>query len=192
MAQRRYVQKGRYSMRVIQLRSIVVLLLASSLVVGFQSRRFTRDDLEYELQLPSPAWRTISRIDVHGHLEFVNGTDPANGYLRLRKILVEQPATPAELFRQDEKWELQHLSGYVVCSDCKGVSFEGKLSGAVFSYEYVAGGRTMYGRIYYLEIDKHTFYSLRFTVARNKLAAMRDEMDVIAGSFQLKHRATGD
>jgi hypothetical protein len=118
-------------------------------------------------------------------VEFVNGNDPANGYLRLRKILVERPATPSELFSQDE-WELQHLPGYVPCSDCKGVAFEGKFSGAVFSYEYVTGGRAMCGRVYYLQLNKHMFYSLRFTVARDKLAELRGEMDVIARSFQLK------
>lgn len=173
-------------MRVLQISSLVFLLVMSSLAFGFQTRRFTRDDLEYELELPSSAWRTISRLDVHDHLEFVNGADPANGYLQLRKIFVEQPSTPSELFSQDDKWELQRLPGYVVCSDCKGVNFQGTLSGAVFAYEYVSGGRAMYGRIYYLQIDKRTFYSLRFTVACDKLAELRGEMDVIARSFRLK------
>ena len=172
-------------MRVLRMSSIVFLLVACSLAFGFQTRRFTRNDIEYELDLP-PTWHAISRLDVHDHLEFVNGTDPANGYLRLRKVLIERPATPADLFSQDEKWELQRLPGYVVCSDCNGVNFEGKLSGAVFSYEYVTGGRAMYGRIYYLQLNKRTFYSLRFTVAQEKLAELRGDMDVIARSFQLK------
>jgi hypothetical protein len=33
--------------------------------------------------------------------------------------------------------EFQRLAGYVVCGECKGSNFEGHLSGAVFSYEYV-------------------------------------------------------
>ena len=61
-----------------------------------------------------------------------------------------------------------------------------RLSGAVFSYEYVSGGEAMSGRIYYLQLDKRTFYSLRFTVARYKLAGLRGEVDAIARSFQLK------
>lgn len=173
-------------MRVVTIMSILVLLMASSLAFGFQTRRFTRDDIEYELDLPSSTWRAVSRLDVHQHPEFVKGTDRTNGYLRLRKILVNQPTTAAELFANDEKWELQRLPGYVVCSECDGVNFEGKLSGAVFAYEYVAGGKVMYGRIYYLQVDKRTFYSLRFTVARDKLNAIRDEMDSIARSFRLK------
>lgn len=177
-------------MRVIQISSILFLLVVSSWGVDYQNRRFTRGDIEYELELPSSAWQVISRFDVHDHLEFVNGNDPANGYLRLRKILVEQPTTPSELFSRDE-WELQRLPGYVVCSDCKGTAFAGKLSGAVFAYEYVNGGRAMYGRVYYLQLDKHTFYSLRFTVARDKLVEVGAEMEVMARSFRLKQVVPG-
>lgn len=168
------------------MRVMIFLLLASSLAFAVQTRRFTKPDVEYELELPSPAWQVNSRLDVHEHLEFVNGNDVLNGYLRLRKIAVVQPTTAAELFRRDEEWELRRLSGYVVCSECKGISFNGQLSGAAFSYEYVSGGKTMYGRIYYLEIDSRTFYSLRFTVARDKLQGMQEQMDFIARSFHLK------
>jgi hypothetical protein len=167
-------------------RVTILLFVASSLVFAVQTRRFTRNDIEYELELPSPAWQVISRVDVHTHLEFVNGNDPANGYLRLRKIVVGQPTTSSDLFRQDEKWELQQFAGYVVCSECKEAAFKGRLSGDVFCYEYVISGRTMHDRIYYLEVDKQTFYSLRFTVAREKLQDMRAQMDFIAGSFHLK------
>lgn len=168
------------------MRVMIFLLLASSLAFAVQTRRFTKPDIEYELELPSPAWQVNSRLDVHEHLEFVNGNDVLNGYLRLRKIAVVQPTTAAELFRRDEEWELRRLAGYVVCSECKGISFNGQLSGAAFSYEYVSGGKTMYGRIYYLEIDSRTFYSLRFTVARDKLQGMHEQMDFIARSFHLK------
>lgn len=169
-------------MRFQRTRAIIFLLLASSLV-AVQTRRFTRDDIEYELELPSKAWSVNSRIDVHPHLEFVNGDDPSNGYVRLRKIVVAQPTTTSELFGHDEKWELQRLPGYIVC---EGASFKGQLSGEVFSFEYVSAGKTMYGRIYYLEVDRRTFYSLRFTVAHDKLEQIREQMDFIAGSFRMK------
>ena len=165
---------------------MLVLLVTSFVAVAGQTRQFTRDGIEYVLELPSPAWQVVSRLDVHDHLDFINGNDPTNGYLRLRKIFVDQPTTTTDLFSREEKWELQRLSGYVVCSQCDGVKFEGRLSGAVFSYEYVAAGTTMYGRIYYLQVDQRTFYSLRFTVARDKLQAVRDQMDLIAQSFRLK------
>jgi len=94
---------------------MLVLLLASSVMLAAQTRQFTGDGIDYILELPSPAWQVVSRLDVH-----------------------------------------------------------------------VAAGRTMYGRIYYLQMDPRTFYALRFTVARNKLQAVRDQMDLIARSFRLK------
>lgn len=168
------------------MRAMMFLLLASSLAFAVQTRRFTKPDVEYELELPSPAWQVYSRIDVHDHLEFVNGNDVLSGYLRLRKITVAQPTTAAELFSHDEEWELRRLPGYVICSQCEGISFNGQLSGTAFSYEYVNGGRTIYGRIYYLKLDSRTFYSLRFTVARDRLQGMEEQMDFIARSFHLK------
>jgi hypothetical protein len=168
------------------MRAMMFLLLASSLAFAVQIRRFTKPDVEYELELPSPAWQVNSRLDVHDHLEFVNGNDVLNGYLRLRKITVTHPTTAAELFKHDEEWELRRLPGYVICSQCDGIAFNGQLSGTVFSYEYVSGGRTMYGRIYYLQVDSRTFYSLRFTVARDKLNGIQEQMDFIARSFHLK------
>ena len=119
-------------------------------------------------------------------MEFVNGNNEVNGYLQLTKILVNSDTTAANLFQADEKWNLQRLPGYVVCSNCNGEAFSGYLSGAAFSYEYISGGRTMAGRVYYLQLDKRTFYALRFTLARDKLQSIRRQMDSIAQSFRLK------
>lgn len=45
-----------------------------------QTKTFTRDDLDYALDLPSASWRAVSRLDVHQHMEFVNGDDYSDGY----------------------------------------------------------------------------------------------------------------
>lgn len=174
-------------MTILFLKSAAILLFAASLTFAMQVRQFTRADIDYVLELPSPAWQVISRVDVHDHVEFVNGNDPANGYLRLRKVLLDRPATESDLFRLDERWELQHLPGYVVCGECEGIAFQGRLKGAVYSYEYVNGGKTMSGRIYYLQVNPRTFYVLRFTVVRDQLPALREQMDLMAQSFHLKH-----
>src|SRR5688572_28778113 len=160
-----------------------------SLNANAQTQTFTREGVEYVLDLPSSSWRAVSRVDVHEHLEFVNGEDHSNGYLRLRKKLVTADTTSEDLFREAEKWELQKLAGYVVCSGGKGTDFSGQLKGTVFSYEFVNQGSGMDGRIYYLRLDKRTFYILHFTVASEKLPSLRDQMDSIAGSFRLKHNA---
>jgi hypothetical protein len=162
------------------------LIMLLSLTTTAQSQTFRRYGLDYALDLPSPAWRAVRRIDVHRHFEFINGDDYSNGYLRLRKKFVAPDTTPEDLFREDEKWELQRLPGYVACSACQGTEFSGHLTGAVFSYEYVNGGIAMDGRIYYLQLDNRTFYALHFTVATERLLGLREQMDSIARSFRLK------
>ena len=164
---------------------IATLVCLTPLTASAQSWTFSRDRVEYVIDLPSATWRVVSRVDLHDHVEFVNGNNEVDGYLRLTKILVYSDTTAANLFQSDEKWNLQRLPGYVVCSDCNGEAFRGYLDGATFSYEYISGGRTMAGRVYYFQLDKRTFYALRFTVARDKLQSIREQMDFIARSFRL-------
>ena len=165
---------------------LLLIVIPVSMSANAQTATFTREGVEYLLDLPSPSWRAVSRVDIHEHLEFVNGDDYSNGYLRLRKKLVTSATTSEDLFSEAEKWELQKLPGYVVCSGGKGTEFNGKLKGTVFSYEFVNQGKNMDGRIYYLRLDSRTFYVLHFTVASEKLPSLRDQMDSIARSFRLK------
>ena len=166
--------------------TLLLIILPVSINANAQTQTFTREGVAYVLDLPSPSWRAVSRVDVHEHLEFVNGEDYSNGYLRLRKKLVTPDTTPKDLFNEAEKWELQMLPGFVVCSGGKGTDFKGQLKGTVFSYEFVNQGRNMDGRIYYLRLDRRTFYILHFTVASEKLPGLRDQMDSIVRSFRLK------
>jgi len=164
----------------------MMIVCFSALTAPGQGWTFSRDGVEYVIEFPSATWRALSRVDVHEHPEFVYGTDELNGYLRLSKILVEAGTSAADLFQSEEKLRLQHLAGYVICDGCKGESFGGYLSGATFSYEYTDAGRVMVGRIYYLQVDRRTFYALRFTVAQDRLPALREQMNSIARSFRLK------
>ena len=164
----------------------LLFIIPLSMTAIAQTQPFTRDGLDYTLNLPSPSWRAVSRFDVHDHFEFINGDNYSNGYLRLRKKVIAPGTSPEDLFRHDEKWELQFLPGYVACSDGRGTEFDGHLRAAAFSYEYINTGRNMDGRIYYLQLDNRTFYALHFTVASDKLQNLRDQMDSIARSFRLK------
>lgn len=166
--------------------TLLLIIIPLSTNANAQTHTFAREGVEYVLDLPSPTWQAVSRVDVHEHLEFVNGEDHSNGYLRLRKKLVTPDITSEDLFSEAEKWELQKLPGYVVCSGGKGTEFNGQLKGAVFSYEFVNQGRNMDGRIYYLRLDSRTVYILHFTVASEKLKSLRDQIDSIARSFRLK------
>lgn len=176
-------------MEVETLRNILLCLsfvIGLALTVSAQTQSFSREGVEFEMQFPSPSWRDVPRVDVHEHLEFINGTDTGDGYLRLRKKLVASGTSAAALFAEQEKWDLSRLRGYVVCSGGKGTEFSGHLKGRWYSYEFVKDGTNMDGRIYYLRADSRTFYVLHFTVASEKLARLRPEMDFIAGSFRLK------
>lgn len=163
-----------------------LLIVTLSLTAATQNRTFTRDGLDYALDLPSASWRAVSRLDVHEHFEFVNGDDYSTGHLRLRKKLAAAGAGAEDLFRADEQRELQKLPGYVSCNDGKGRDFVGHLNGRVFAYEYVSKGRNMDGRVYYLQLDSRTFYALYFTIATDKLGAGREQINSIAQSFRLK------
>src|ERR1051325_3866526 len=104
---------------------LFVLLLVSSVVCG-QTQTFTRDGVEFALELPSAQWRAVSRFDVHDHVEFVYDGSVTNGYLRLRKNVVDAGTLPEALFTRDEKQSLRFLPGYVVCGECKEEKFEGR------------------------------------------------------------------
>ena len=163
-----------------------LLIVTVSLAAATQNRTFTSDGLDYALDFPSPSWRAVSRLDVHEHFEFVNGDDYSNGHLRLRKKLVAAGTSAEDIFREDEKWELQKLPGYVSCNGGKASNFVGQLSGRMFAFEYVSKGRNMDGRVYYLQVDSRTFYALYFTIASDKLVPAREQIDSIARSFRLK------
>jgi hypothetical protein len=83
----------------------------------------------------------------------------------------------------DEEFALRFLPGYV---ENNQEPFAGRLVGTKFTYEYSDGGRPMAGRTYYLQANKQTIYVLRFTGARERLAAVREETDSIARSFRLR------
>src|SRR5688572_32713112 len=114
-----------------------------ALTASAQTQSFSREDVEFQMELPSAVWRADTRIDVHKHVEFINGRDRRDGYLRLRKRLVAPGTNAAALFAEDEKLDLSRLPGYVVCSGGKGTEFTGKLKGTWYSYEFVKDGTNM-------------------------------------------------
>ena len=152
-------------------------------LAGAQTNVFTSSKVEYTIELPSPTWKVISEPDaVHEHAEFVNG-DRLEGYLQIRKEVVDAGTTASELARRDQDQKLQFLPGFVSGKEEK---FAGRLSGATVSYEFVRNGKPMLGRNYYLQLDNRTIYALRFTGLRDKLARIRNQTDLIARSFKLK------
>jgi len=164
------------------LASVLAFSLAAGVVLA-QSQEFTKEGIEYALELPSSQWKATSRPDnAHQHMEFVYG-DRLDGYLRIRKEVVDADTTPTNLADRDQDVKLRFASGFV---EGKQERFAGRLSGVTASYEFTSAGKPMAGRIYYLQVDNRTIYTLHFTGQRDKLQRIRNQTDAIARSFHLK------
>ena len=155
----------------------------ASLIVSAQTQAFTSDKVDYILELPSATWRVISEPnEINKHAELIYG-DRNDGYLRIHKEVIDASATLREIAQRDQDQKLRFLPGYV---DGKEENFAGRLNGVTFSYEFTNGGKPMAGRIYYLQADNRTIYTLRFTGLRDKLSRIRNQTDLIARSFRMK------
>jgi len=166
-------------------RILAFSLAAFVLVIQVASAQqtYSSDKVEYTFDIPSATWRSILEPDAtHQHPEFVYG-DRLDGYLTIRKEIVDAGTTPSQLARSDQDLKLQFLPGFV---PGKEEPFNGRLDGVTMSYEYVRSGKTMLGRTYYLQADNRTIYALRFTGLRDKLGRIRNQTDVIARTFKLK------
>ena len=162
---------------------LLALAFASFHTLRAQTETFTDANVDYTLELPSPTWRLSERPDAeHSLAGFVYG-DRMDGYLQIRKEVVDAGVTPDNLSQRESEQKLRFLPGFV---EGKGEKFAGRLGGYAFNYEYTSAGKPMAGRIYYLQADNRTIYVLRFTAQRDRLGRMRNQTDVIARSFRLK------
>ncbi|MEP6570827.1 MAG: hypothetical protein ABJC10_13740 [Acidobacteriota bacterium] len=158
----------------------VLFLLMAGCALAMAQEVF--DGGEYTIKLPQ-TWKVLSEgDDGHEHAEFVNG-DRLEGYLQIRKEVVDAGTTPSDLVRRDLDQKLRFLPGFI---EGKEEKFSGHLNGVTASYEFIKNAKPMMGRIYYLQADNRTIYSFRFSGARDKLARIRNQTDMIARSFQLK------
>jgi hypothetical protein len=163
---------------------LLILGMIGMLVsVAFGQQIYTNDKVEYSFELPSPTWKTILEPDAaHEHPEFVFG-DRLDGYLTVRKEVVDAGTTPSQLAQRDLDTKLRFLQGFL---EGKEESFNGRLDGVTVSYEFTRNGKVMLGRNYYLQSDNRTIYALRFTGLKDKLSRIRNQTDVIARTFKLK------
>ena len=166
--------------RIVALVLILIGLMASGAIA---QQLYTHDKVDYTFEVPSASWRAIVQPDsAHEHPEFVYG-DRLDGYLTVRKEIVDAGTTASELARRDQDLKLRFLPGFV---EGKEERFNGRLDGVTISYEFIKTGKPMLGRTYYLQADNRTIYALRFTGLRDKLSRIRNQTDLIARSFKLK------
>ncbi len=144
---------------------------------------YTHQKVDYTFEIPSPTWKAILEPDAaHEHPEFVYG-DRLDGYLTIRKEVVEAGVTPDAMARREAYLKLRYLPGFV---EGKYEPFNGRLDGVTMSYEFVKAGKTMLGRNYYLQADNRTIYILKFSGLRDRLGRIRNQTDIMARSFKLK------
>lgn len=158
----------------------VVFALALCTLNAVAQEEFKGDG--FVLELPSATWRAVSRPgDVNQNTEFVYG-DRNDGFLRVRREIVDAGVTAPDLSKRDQENLRFNRPGYV---GGKEERFAGRLNGTTASYEFTAGGKPMAGRVYYLQADNRTIYTLHFTGERDKLLRIRNQTDGIARSFRL-------
>ncbi|HYX28345.1 MAG TPA: hypothetical protein VE863_07250 [Pyrinomonadaceae bacterium] len=150
---------------------------------AFQEFSYTSPKGGFSVEFPSPVWKKIGEPDdVHQHTEFIYG-ERSDGYLRIRKETLDQGVSIQEFARRDQDERTRFQPGFV---DGKSETFNGRLDGVTASYEFTQGGKPMAGRNYYLKIDDHSVYVLRFTGSRDKFLRIRNQTDFIARSLKLK------
>jgi hypothetical protein len=160
----------------------LALLVFPAAAARAQDGQTTETD-EYALDLPTEVWKAVPRPDAeHRHMEFVNG-DRLDGYLRVRREVVEGDTKLTDYARAEADTKLRYLPGFV---GGKEERFAGRLSGVVSTYEYTRGGKPMAGRLYYLQADGRTLYVLHFTGLRDRLQRIQNQTDALARSFRLK------
>ena len=161
----------------------VLVLIGGMMSAAFAQQMYTHDKVEYTFELPSPMWKTILEPDAaHEHPELVYG-DRLDGYLTVRKEVVDAGMTPSQLAHRDLDQKLRFLPGFL---EGKEETFNGRLDGVTVSYEFTRTGKVMLGRTYYLQADNRTIYALRFTGLKDKLSRIRNQTDQIARTFKLK------
>jgi hypothetical protein len=162
---------------------IVCGLIGVMASVSFAQQSYSHARVDYTFDLPSTMWRPILEPDAaHENPEFVFG-DRLDGYLTIRKEVVEAGTTAGQLAERDLDQKLRFLPGFV---EGKQDPFNGRLDGVTASYEYTKTGKVMLGRTYYLQADNRTIYALRFTGLKEKLTRIRNQTDLIARTFKLK------
>lgn len=172
-------------MRRVRLFLILALALAcGAAAAAAQEGAYVGGNDDYTLELPSQSWKASPRSDsVHQHTEFINNGDRSDGYLRVRKDVLDPNTSLSEAARREADLKLRYLSGFV---GGKEERFAGNLSGIVYAYEYTSAGKPMAGRIYFLRADDRALYLLHFTGRSERLLRIRNQTDAIARSFKLK------
>ena len=159
--------------------SMIVLL---ALTAAAQDQVFSDGNVDYSFTLPDAKWKmTVKPSATSPNVEYVYG-DRTDGHLEVRKLTVAKDAILTDVIQEEEQ-KLQFRPGFVAG---KEENFLGRLRGSIFNFEYVAAGRSMAGRFYFLRANPTTVYLVRFTGLKDTLRSIRNQTDSIARIFTVK------
>jgi hypothetical protein len=147
-----------------------------------QDNVFNDPTVDYSFAVPEAKWKmTVKPSATSPNVEYVYG-DRFDGHLEVRKLTIPKDSVLTDVV-QDEEQKLQFRPGFV---SGKEENFSGKLKGAIYNFEYVAAGRNMSGRFYFLKANETTVYILRFTGQKDSIRGLRNQTDSIARTFGVK------
>ncbi|HVF45962.1 MAG TPA: hypothetical protein VNA17_00200 [Pyrinomonadaceae bacterium] len=143
---------------------------------------FSDVNVDYTFAVPDTKWKmTVKPSATSPNVEYVNG-DRVDGHFEVRRLTVPRDAVLTDIIR-DEEQKVQFRPGFVAG---KEENFSGRLRGAIYNFEYVAAGKSMSGRFYFLRANENTVYLLRFTGQKDTLRSVRHQTDSIARTFTVK------
>jgi hypothetical protein len=162
--------------------SLLALMLFLSLSNFAQGDSFSDPNVDYTFDLPDAKWKMTAKPSVTNPNVGYVFVDRNDASLEVRKLTVTQNALITDII-QDEEKRLQFRQGFVAGRE---ENFSGKLRGSIFNFEYVAAGKNMAGRFYFLRADETTVYILRFQGQKDIVRSIRAQTDAIARSFAVK------
>lgn len=147
-----------------------------------QGDAFNDPTVDYSFQLPEARWKmTVKPSATSPNVEYVYG-DRVDGHLEVRRLSIPKDSILSDIVQSEEQ-KLQFRPGFVAG---KEEQFTGRMRGVAYNFEYVAAGRSMAGRFYFLKANDTTLYILRFSGQKDSLRAIRNQTDSIARTFGLK------
>jgi hypothetical protein len=163
--------------------SLSALMLLSSLAAFAQGETFSDPNVDYIFDLPDAKWKMTAKPSATNPNVGYVFVDRNEGSLEVRKLTIAKDTLLTDVIHQDEEKKLQFRQGFVAGRE---ENFSGKLRGSIFNFEYVAAGKNMAGRFYFLKADDTTIYILRFQGQKDILRSIRAQTDSIARSFAVK------
>jgi hypothetical protein len=163
--------------------AVAAMVFAFAAGASAQVNNFSDAAVDYSFSVPEGKWKmTVKPSATSPNVEYVYG-DRLDGHLEVRRMTVGRDAILTDVVQEEEQ-RLRFKPGFV---PGKQENFAGKLKGQIYNFEYVAAGKSMSGRYYFLKANDTTVYVLRFSGNKDILRTLRNETDSIARTFGVKN-----